>query len=174
MITAIDTFTEIVSKMPSSPRFYSDNWQGVANTMSSLGLNHDNDGTHYPLIVLDTNYSSEEGGNVGLDNMFNAKFYFINRTQSNYNTVDRENLSYKANLYPLMNEFLFYCLRSAKIVFDSEPFAKGHIDSLGNYNVFMQKTVEKLPYLKGKDSKQNKLNAIVDALAVEITIKLSV
>lgn len=166
-----DTIKEIVDVMPSAPRFVSDNWQGVANTMSKLGRDASQNGNHYPLIVLDTNYSDEFGNQLGVNDTVTAKMYFINTTDVNYTPAQRDELSYKAVIIPLMNEFLFYALRSTKLIFDIEPFPKAFKNSLGTYEVFMPIKTNKLPFLKGKDVTQNQLNAKVDALELEIEFK---
>lgn len=166
-----DTIQLIVSLMPSKPRFYSDNWQGVANTMAKLGRDPEQNGKHYPLIVLDTNYSDKFGNQLGVDDTVTAKMYFINTTDVDYTSAQRDALSYDAIIIPLMNEFLFYALKSAKLIFDIEPFPKAFKNSLGVYEVFMPIKTNKLPFLKGKDVTQNKLNAKVDALELEIEFK---
>ena len=166
-----DTIKEIVNDMASSPRFISDNWQGVANTMSKLGQIKSEDGIHYPLIVLDSNYSDELGNQLGVGETVTAKLYFINETDINYTPSQRDELSYDANIIPLMNEFLFFALRSTKLIFDIEPFPKAFKNSLGVYKVFMPTKTNKLPFLKGKGATQNKLNAKVDVLELEIELK---
>ena len=167
-----DVFEQIVSKMPSSPRFISDNWEGVANTMSILGYDKTQDGQHYPLIVLDTNYSPDSGDLLGTNQYWTARLYFIDSTQADYSVKDRDENSFKANIYPLMDEFLYYAFRSTLLVFDEEPSPRAYKDDNGAYSVTMPQKREKLPYFKGKDSKQNKLNAVVDAVLLEIEVKI--
>ena len=167
-----DIFKQIVAKMPSSPRFVSDNWEGVRNLMAKLGYDKTQDGSHYPLIVLDTNYSPTSGDIMGANEYWTARLYFIDRTQADYSVEDRNDNSFKANIYPLINEFLYFSFRSTLLIFDSEPFPRVYINQDGEYVAEVPQTREKLPFLKGKDVKQNQLNAIVDAVALEISIKI--
>lgn len=167
-----DIFKLIVEKMPSSPRFVSDNWEGVRNLLAKLGYDKTKDRTHYPLIVLDTNYSPNSGDIMGVKEYWTAKLYFIDRTKADYSVEYRNTYSFKANIYPLINEFLYYAFRSTLLIFDSEPFPRVYINQDGEYIAEVPQKREKLAFLKGKDVKQNQLNAIVDAVAVEISVKI--
>ena len=172
MISAINTIESIVNSMESDVTFYADNWEGIRNDIANVQYDKEKDGKDFPIIVLDTNYKREQGNIIGVGLSFDAKFYVVWRTDSEYNNKDRDNESFLKYGYPLKNEFLYYALRSTRIMFDIQPLPKAYKKNDGEFMVSINTIDEKLPYFRGKDVTQNMLNQEVDALSFELKLRI--
>jgi hypothetical protein len=158
MKSAIKIIKEVVNQMDNPPRFIAEGWDESSSLLSYLEFDHENDGKKYPLLILDPYFEEECGIESASESSFNAIFYFITETQSEYTTEQRIDNVYTPILYPLLVDFIYTAFRSGKFVFDKNPVMSNEIR--------LEHKKEHLWYAP------NRLNDIVDALKINLTLKI--
>lgn len=149
---------DVVEGMNNAPRFIAGNWTEALKLNSLQSYDKTKDGTRYPLIVLDPNFTITEANETGRNGEFECDFYFIVRTESNYTVVERLENVYEPIINPLINSFFYAMYRSGKFVFDrTKNIEKGYFIGLERENLYYAKNV---------------LNDVVDTVKIKIKLKI--
>lgn len=153
----------IVERISPEPRFMFGNWVEISNNLSLLDNDKDNDGTKYPLIVMNNDFEEKQGEEIGVYSQFEANFYLITEANADDDSTTRLSTTYTDVLYPLKDKFIKVLFQSPLLVWD--------LEFLPNEKV-LPCTIKNLYYLSNENKQQNKLNDIVDAMSIKINLKI--
>lgn len=155
---ALSIIETVIGQMQSQPRFIADSWENVVNANKGNAYDKTKDGTRYPLIVCNPMFEERRGIEIGVKSEITTDFYIVAETKKEWTPKERIDNVYTPILSPLFDEMIYTMYRSGKIEFNEiNPIAKQR---------FINCTTENLYYAP------NNLNDIVDALKVNITLKI--
>jgi hypothetical protein len=155
-------FRTIFSTIPNV-RFMFGDWTEISNNLSLLDLDKANDGLKYPLIVMHNDFEENDENTVTCTKI-EPTFYLITESISDETSSVRLSSTYTDVIYPLYDKFKRALFDSNLIIFDTDS-------NLETYTHI--KAIRKnLYYLSNENKTQNKLNDIVDAMSVKITLKI--
>lgn len=157
MIFAVDIIKESIQAMPTNPRFYAGNWEEVCNDNKLLAYDKTKDSQRYPLIVLSPIFTEKRGEELGIACEVDVTIYIITETNKNYTVEQRIENVYKPIIVPLYNEMIYTMFRKGKIKFDEVPMSHSNYVKCETENLYYE---------------ENKLNDIVDALKININLKI--
>ena len=154
---------EIVEGMSSAPTWEFGDWVEISNDIVQ-GAYSEKTTSPYPMIIMHSNYSEQRSQSMGVDSEFTTTFYLVAESQQGYSTQDRIDNVFEPVLFPLHDEFLTALYKSPLLSFDMEQCPRGALS--------MERTTQNLYFLTNEGTDQNKINDVVDALSIELTIKV--
>lgn len=155
-------FSTIFSTIPNV-RFMFGDWTEISKNLSLLDLDKANDGLKYPLIVMHNDFEENDESIVTCTKI-EPTFYLITESIAEETSSVRLSSTYTDVIYPLYDKFKRALFDSNLLIFDTDS-------NLETYTHI--KAIRKnLYYLSNENKTQNKLNDIVDAMSVKITLKI--
>ena len=158
MISSINILRSVLETIPSKPLVKIGYWKEVSSDLALMGLDKDNDGKKFPLIIVNINATYEAGSTLQIESFKNIKFYLIEESDQLTGTIERLSATFESTLFPLRDEMLKFMKRSGKF----NMMQKNNL-------LQFERTEQLIPYINGESKDQNKLNEIVDC--IEITFK---
>jgi hypothetical protein len=156
-------FSDIVKTINPSTRFIFGNWIEISNNLALLELDKSNDGLKYPIIVMHNDFDEVDEDKVTCTNI-EPTFYIITEAINDETSAVRLSTTYANVIYPLWDKFKFALFDSNLLVWDNE----NNLET----EKYLPCTRKNLYYLTNETKEQNKLNDIVDAMSIKLTIKI--
>jgi len=148
VISALVTSIQTGDSPNNIPKFYSGHWLEIANNLQVLSQ-YSVVGKKFPAILLILPTIKFKEVSFSPFNELSFDMYIIDESDRKYTSDERLSNVFKTSLYPIYNSFM----------------AKMEVSNwFWNNKQEIEHDHEDLYYLGAEDTKQNKLNLIVDAI----------
>ena len=148
---------KIVDTMAGTPLFLTGTIQSIANEISVRGYDKTKDGTTYPCVLLSSesqeNRNPSDVSSIEVD----VLMYFVVETDPNRSDLECLEHSFVERIEPFMSEFFTKLQYSNSFVFDNNARFE---------------TIDNIPMQTITLTKKTFFNDVVDALQVNITLKI--